>query len=120
MKFIVYRDTWLRGRTDSALHIQGQRCCLGFLGLACGYTDEEMDMSATPDDVCFLGNRWPKALVSLMEDEESAAFCDSHLCSQIMGENDGGGVTEAEREARLTALFAKGGIEVEFRDGAGP
>ncbi len=117
MKFTVFRDSWARGASDGQLYADGERCCLGFLGLACGLSDEDMDGIGTPQNV--KPPAWPKTLVASVLDEEGE-YTDSYLCGQIISTNDDEELEDPEREARLRSLFASGGIEVEFQDGVGP
>ncbi len=110
IKFTVWRDSWLRG-APSYLHADSCRCCLGFLGLACGLTDEQMDGRGEPEEVT---GPWPEAIVHSSERDCTV------LCQEIIWTNDDDEGDDAEREIELTELFHKAGIDVEFRDGAGP
>lgn len=104
----------MRG-SEGTLYRDGERCCLGFLGLACGLTDSQMVGSGTPEDV--LPSKWPDALV---EKSNDYGCSDTSLCNQIVSTNDDIDLEPAERERLLTELFSHAGIEVEFRDGVGP
>jgi hypothetical protein len=114
--FTVWRDKWLRGdMADGSclLDTNGCRCCLGFLGQAVGYTDEQLLGASTPEDIAC--DKWPRGLI-LCDDHERRED-DSEVCEKIVNANDEG--PALTREERLTELFASIGIDVTFRDGTG-
>ncbi len=116
IKFTVWRDKWLRGNSQrSALRIEtGCMCCLGFLAKTLGATDELIDGYGTPEEVGAI--EWPESLVVQGEDRHE----DTDVCESIVYINDEAGYDDDEREAHLRDLFARAGIDIEFRDGAGP
>ncbi len=126
-EFTVVRNGWLRGKGEGLL----QRCCLGFLGAACGYEDATIKNVALPHEILSGGdesiNRWPKALVRFHEDDDR--WTGSNLEDNAVGVNDciiGTDVSygpvmvtmesEKHRESLLTKLFADSGITVRFVD----
>jgi hypothetical protein len=111
VKFTVYRDKWARGEVSRLLAPTGRMCCLGFLGSACGATNNQLMDQTGPDDLCHVG--WPEVLLDSSRN-------NSGLTRLIINVNDGPGLKDAHRELRLTELFASGGIEVSFADGVGP
>lgn len=116
LKFTVYRESWLRGNgTASGLLLDGQRCCLGFLGKACGIPDDEMRQKAEPESIDpMLIRLWPRSIVNLSK-------TNTALCSNIIEENDCDDYDADDlREVALSALFADAGIDVEFVDGREP
>lgn len=121
MKFTIDRKKWYRGSNYySALLIGsndgidrisedvGKMCCLGFLSLACGlsraqirnvYRVDQLKVRELPHNLAFL----------VKSKNESSA-----IAKQIMSANDRSSGTNRAREQRLTNLFAKAGITVEF------
>lgn len=119
IRFTVWRDAWLRGETGSLL-IDGKRCCLGFLGQACGLGDNELSLAGTPEETRRF-KAWPEPLLDITEDEDGASVRDSIACQDIVhiNDDDDEDMSDEQRESELTALFASMGIDVEFRDGDG-
>jgi len=141
IKFTVYRDKWLRGGKNGIgetadaylLDSKGCRCCLGFLGSVLGTPDLDMRGTGQPDEL--EDKRWPESLVcrepdpdSLDEDGEPfpdeppppLLFGCTKVLSDLMDVNDRESLTDAQRETRITELFASVDIDVTFTDGAGP
>lgn len=113
MKFTVKRDEWIRGEQNSALYKDdGRRCCLGFLGLACGYKDGDMANYSYPSTMMDGGSMFPEFLTTKHEHEDAAY--NSQLCREIVTINDLILMKDSDREAELKKLFARGLIEVEF------
>ena len=116
IKFTVWRGKWLRGNSQrSALLVEnGCMCCLGFLAKTLGATDELIDGHGTPEEVRAIP--WPESLVA-----QGELKCeDTEVCMSIVYANDDDGYADDERESHLRDLFARAGIDIEFRDGAGP
>lgn len=123
--FTVERANWLRGTDQSMLrNPEGQMCCLGFLGLACGYTPEELLNRNLPDD---FENRptgeskdrllWPRDLARVHEDQDEGGeySIGTETCSRIAITNDSTFLSDASREQRLTEYFGSIGIKVVFK-----
>ncbi len=117
MKLKIDRAKWHTGRYGddnsegigmvALLNPEGFMCCLGFLGLACGYEPTELESQDEPqnlDDV----EKWPEAIV----DPETAH--DTDLSGSLMETNDDHDSSDEAREIRVTVLMAEGDIEVEF------
>jgi hypothetical protein len=106
MKLVIDRSKWLRGEGQDESYLlrkkDGKMCCLGFYGLACGLTEEDILMKGTPEEVeVFWGpGSW---LVSGIMD-----------ANELMSINDGRHRSAKERELKIAALFSKHGVEVEF------
>jgi len=51
--FTIQRSRWLRGgkRTTYLYDQDGQMCCLGFYGVACGIKTEDLQDLGVPSDV---------------------------------------------------------------------
>lgn len=130
--FTVHRPTWLRGQDPdnltSALYTYGKRCCLGFLGAACGYSDTDLDEVPGPSDTVadIEKNLWPEVLLKPNEkwseenDDWTSAVVDSKLCKDMMNVNDDKNISDAEREVKLTTLFRRARITVTFTDETEP
>lgn len=105
-KFTVDRRTWYRGKeanNSRLLTHDGMRCCIGFVGQQCGIPDENL----LDRDTIFsrsIEPKWPTWLTAWQSS-------DGHYVYQI---NDSSHYSDAEREARLKALFAENGDEIEF------
>jgi hypothetical protein len=114
---IIDRSKWLRGKPeDSRLRNRdGEMCCLGFFGLACGIPIAELEAHRTPlgHTLTTNRNRWPEWLVR--STPTKAVYAGSPQCGDLMGDNDSRGLTEPEREERIAATFAKHGVTVVFK-----
>lgn len=75
-------------------------CCLGFLGLACGYASNELWNVSSP--------------IGLIQFPAGLNNRHSILASQLIKTNDDGSLCEASREADLKGLFATIDIDVTF------
>lgn len=118
MKFTVERSSWDRGNGNGMLVGPRGNCCLGFLGLACGMSEEDLREIGVPEETvehCREDEgsmRWPKELVYW--NDERGRYRDRSCVGDIVDANDDARMDDAEREARLTALFSRIGIDVEF------
>lgn len=114
MKFTVKRSEWGRGCEYDSFLLNGEnnkKCCLGFLAMASGATEEEICFRGKPmpND----GVKWPAALFS---NSNPGSEKQSDICFSLMKCNDMAGFSETEREKILTKIFASINIEVEFVD----
>lgn len=120
-RFVIDRDTWIRGRsaTDSdgvglsrLLTHDGRRCCLGFYLEACGVADEALVGESEPNDVARHAVESNASLVPdwLLDDilNDSADAC------ALMTHNDNERLSEEVREWRVTETFGRHGVTVEF------
>ena len=113
--FTIDRSKWWRGKPDSALlGLDGNRCCLGFLGQACGIRDDEMQSEPCPSDVASDG--WPEFLLR----DNGATIVDSDFGKELMDINDSTIFSEEERERILTQKLSAYGVDVTFVDGVSP
>jgi len=121
-KFTVNRDAWDRGREEGgALLSSYGYCCLGFLGLACGLEDNDLKGNSLPEETMHSKlaedeNPWPASLVIWRDDRphDRREWKDTHFTNAVVTVNDDCSISDAEREEKLTELFASQGIEVEF------
>lgn len=99
MKLVIDRTKWLRGEGNSQSRLlrsgDGKMCCMGFYSLACGLKDDEIRDSPWPD------------------------HSESRVPDWIHGKglsrlNDSEDIPDALREQRISKIFAKHGVEVEF------
>lgn len=133
MKLTIVRSKWLRGKPTNSmlLNCNGDMCCLGFLSIAQGFTEQEIKGVQTPADLIDRGTKSiddfsedTKFLVrkSFISDEESEEpitseyFINSDVCCALMQTNDSPSITDKEREEMLTYYFSDQDIEVEFVD----
>lgn len=120
----VKRSEWYRGRGDmnSRLYVANEqkRCCLGFAGLAVGWTDEQMD--GMPFPATMLGNEDRPSRVSLIPEalkplvDGGRSPYNSDICTSIGRTNDATAITDDVREAQLITLGIEAGINFTFID----
>jgi len=105
-RFDVDRRTWFRGQGGACsrlVTVTGKRCCLGFLGRACGISLKRMTDIASP---AAIPGDWPDAV---LEGKEV-----SHACAGIINTNDAKDLTDKDREEELRRRFADIGLTVRF------
>lgn len=126
MKVVIDRSMWYRGLGDSGSALRrrsdGKMCCLGFVGIACGYTPEQISGMSTPDDVLNFGqghvrapaetSKWPEALAAKTMFDNG--WGDTALTNSLITVNDSLTMGDDEREKRIGNLLASAGVEVEF------
>lgn len=127
-KLVITRSKWFRGKMDgrSSLLIDpedsysitenvGKMCCLGFYGRQiCGLNLKDLRGQGTPEDV----KKWPSddPLVIKPTSQQGYPYTlDSTICHEMVKTNDNKKITEKQREARLTKLFKKIGVNVTFK-----
>lgn len=121
----IDRKTWARGGRggqSALLNADGNMCCLGFLGKACGAQDSKLDVAMPSDTgvtdarVTYWSNLanilWP---TELFEHHDSGHFVSSDLERHISDINDDVTIDDAERESKLRPLFKKIGYRLEFK-----
>lgn len=117
MKFTVKRSEWLHGEGAMKSYLVRQvdykKCCLGFLGEACGLNPGQMVGVKAPSSDALFEMR-PKFPTLLFDDDD--ARCESIVGQELMETNDSRNLSDSERESKLTDLFKKIGIEVIFED----
>lgn len=126
MKLTIDRARWIRGGNGdgpeerSCLYRphDGHMCCLGFFARACGIDKDQIEDEAEPEDVPRAG--WPEWVLRAPDDfagdyGSADAIKNSADIVEIIKVNDDDRLGAAAREAKLAALFARHGIEVEFK-----
>lgn len=103
----IKRSEWLRGEaTDTKLESPTGKCCLGFLGYACG---------AIPGSLLDYGFPWEAPEVNWPLDPHIDVDLDPY--APFVDANDDEEITEEEREEKLIALFdEKLEIKLNFID----
>jgi len=120
-EFTIDRSKWGRGfwfwTASKLLNSEtGKMCCLGFFGLACGLTPEQIKGESAPD-------RGLEKHRQAWRDREAASWLfnengRSADCSDLMTYNDLLNYkSEAIREDDIARTFAKNGVTVTFIDG---
>lgn len=104
----IYKSKWVRGNghvggeffgNPELLNRHNKMCCLGFLGKACGVTDDVMLYTVTPLDVP--GDKYP----DLTREE----------WNKFISVNDNSLITDKQRQDRLRRMFNKIGYKVSFK-----
>ena len=136
MKLIIKRSEWARGpdRDNYLFEDVGgdgqptlpRRCCLGFLGNACGIPDQQLIYSVTPATDCRMYEGhvalWPAGLIKAVSyapvygGPESETWTGSSVQEQLVCINDDQEISDQERERALAAEFTKIDVQVEFTD----
>jgi len=105
-QFTVKRSSWLRGCEGRLLKKNGHKCCLGFLGQACGISNKVLLSHGSPLGLAYqhpeTKNHWPEGLI----DNEDELICI----------NDAEDITDRQREKELKSEFKVIGINVKFID----
>lgn len=98
------------------LREDGQMCCLGQISKQCGLKPKDLRNVASPMSLDQKpAEKLRKVLPWLLKVEKvDAELTNTHVCGVAMEVNDRENLSDAKREARLTAIFAKRGIELEF------
>lgn len=111
LKVKIDRSYWARSSKrkyvvdNNLLNDDGSMCCLGFVSLACGLKKKDISNIGLPYAVDQLPN---KKYTEIWE-----AVCQE--CGEIAEVNDDYiGKSDAQREAKLTKMFKKIGIDVSF------
>lgn len=120
-RFVIERERWLRGDEENSRLLRpsdGKMCCLGFFARACGIDEDQIEDEAEPEDVPGAG--WP--LWVLRESDDFAGDYDlpgklknSLDIVELIKANDDEATGDRKRESRIAEIFAKHGVEVEFR-----
>lgn len=119
--FNINRKVWGRGeRGGSLLEVgtledsegneiseQINMCCLGVYGRACGISANRLKGNGMPQNVAKL----PKQMNWTVN---KSGTDSSNTANKLAGINDRTGTTDASKERRIKARFAKQGIKVRF------
>ena len=111
--FTVKRSEWFRGKgsvESKLLREDGKRCCIGFVGQQCGFTDEQLrnvsSVSWTLFNADVRKEQWPSWMSERYGGDIQAAY----------GTNDDEKLTDEERETKLKEIFARNSDEIVFVD----
>lgn len=116
MEFIVKRSEWFRGQGSAQSYLvralDNKKCCLGFLGEACGVPIASMIGAGVPEVVLGKDRRlFPRSYFGSNDLVDRSIVSD-----EIIFTNDSKYLSEAERESKLIELFRKLDIDVRFED----
>lgn len=139
--FTIDREKWVRGNIggdSKLLNEQGNMCCLGQYLKACGFDDEELKNTPSPEFIAryikreqTLNNAWLSNLnqthfkVINWKTKLVKGLADSETVDQLISHNDEmfnfktkdySIISEKEREKLIRAGFAKLGIKVKFKN----
>ena len=111
----VRKRRWARGGKKGPSLMRnkdGNQCCLGFVGRACGYTPAELETLGYPEDVVINAgkNLFPVGIVV----SEMEWSYNSDLAADLIRINDDEGIDDTERIERLTVLGREAGINFTF------
>lgn len=109
-EFTIDRAWWLRG-TGHGILLQpftGKMCCLGFYSLACGVKPDDIAGLGTPQELSH-----ESTIRGILEEDEGSVR-DTKTCDDLVTANDITGLDDGRREATITELFAKIGVQVNF------
>jgi hypothetical protein len=112
MKTLIIKESkWLQGNKESSylLDGEGKMCCLGFLGKACGATDDQIRHLASPAKATEVN--WIDGLVI---NGYSKFLINSSLCAKMMSVNDSKDLSLEDRKTKLRPLFKQIGITLRF------
>lgn len=124
LKVTVKKSEWLRGKGANASRLVAlddkdnvQRCCLGFVGLACGLTDQDMHGYTSPAK--FLNEESPRdtqGAFATLTFPNTDTYENTALCRGLMYYNDDMDIDDAHRITLLRQFGAEAGIEFDFVD----
>lgn len=93
----------------------GKMCCLGFAANQISRISKNaMYMNYEPSQI-YEKKSFLVDFIST-EDLHHSEIVNNHFTNKAIAINDDIGITDSEREDRLTKLFAKNGIKLEFVD----
>ena len=107
IKFTVDRARWVNGSTSdhmgnsALLNEEGNMCCVGFLALACGLTEKQINLEPAFICVSQSAQRGRKRVIDAVEESDVYVTNDDHGNAR-------------SRERKLTRLFRKIGVDVKF------
>jgi hypothetical protein len=103
LQVVVDRSRWYRGQGPAHTRLRrrqdGLMCCLGFVCLAAGHTEAEIEGKLMPSSCA-------NPLVNSSKELDEASM-----------DNDNIGISDPERERRITDGLARVGISISFIDG---
>jgi|SRR5579859_2497393 len=127
MKVVVERREWRRGRGHSALYscdefvggkfVVSQYCVIGQVLRELGVPPDRLRSVSTPRNLDSRTRRGlPAWLFELQFHEKRTAMLPQGAVWRAMRLNDAEGLSESERELRLTQILAEVGVELVFTD----
>lgn len=101
----IDRTKWYRGNKylDSRLLSARGMCCLGFYALACGLEEVEI-----------LNKSYPNADDKRNPEWLFESYLDRNFNEILAQINDSSLTSDAEKEKKITRIFAEHGVEVTF------
>jgi hypothetical protein len=115
MRFQIPREKWLRGEgSGESFLLRGsdeKMCCVGIYIEQLGIPREELLDKMTP---CSFSCEIPKEARWLVQPDGKGGIENTSLALDLYIINDSRDITEEQREAKVKALFAENGVEVEF------
>lgn len=90
-----------------------KRCCLGFVGNACGITDDEMRCVGTPSTLLKVYGL--NILDSLIKKNDTQTL-DSRVANKLMAVNDARDFEPSLRESEIASIGKEAGINFTFVD----
>ena len=107
----INRKRWARYGSDKGesalLNEDGNMCCLGFLGRACGLKPTDLRVGMPGDTYSGLHHKWSKGVIGKRNPY-------SRWASKAATVNDSDKYSPEKREAILVNHFKKIGIELKF------
>ena len=121
MKLVIDRKTWIRGEDSGASCLlrssDGKKCCLGFYALACGLHENQIREKPAPANLSNTGiKQWNDTMYRSIPTDAYQTLKHSSIAQHLMLINDEVCFSsEEEREQKIKELFARIGVEVEFK-----
>ena len=112
-KFTIFRKNWARGDRDKPnllLDKEGNMCCLGFAAESAGCSRKDLLNTAGPTGLLHRENIKITGLTYRGSNRSATQICISLICT-----NDNSFLSDEERENRITKLFKKLDVDVEFK-----
>lgn len=118
MKLVIDRTKWARGGgEDEASFLlrteDNKMCCLGFYCLAQGVSQSVIANVFSPGAVCVDDSDFFENLKKLVRIKTDGPH-NNDICNKMMEVNDVSSFGDDVRETKLTKLFEKIDIDVEF------
>jgi hypothetical protein len=125
LRVVIDRATWDIPENRKAIGVEdgslllnpetGFRCCLGFLGKACGIADRLL--SGAPEPQSVESDLWPAGLLDGVDGYENDAFANETDPAQdvLMETNDSEFTALSIREERIAETGIKAGIKFTFK-----
>ena len=126
MKVVIDRTKWRRGGDrhelvkeggkTQLLNDKGMMCCLGFVSKACGHTDKDILYVGGPGGIREKSENLISYLLRYRSGYPKQPYnlVENKLTDQAIAINDKFDLPQKEREDRLSQLFAKHRIQLEF------